>query len=110
MVLLLVSTLVALVAASPIVQETVQDAPALKESELVRMIVLTNWITNEKWMFQASWAYALDLSQPVTLSQFQCIRQQGYGAVFLRGYNPAGQGSLDYNSVANIKNAYSGRL
>ncbi|KAK6733620.1 hypothetical protein RB195_017398 [Necator americanus] len=53
----------------------------------------------------ATVGYAVDLSQGVTLSGFQCIRQSLYGVAFIRGYSPAGQGQLDPYACANIQNA-----
>lgn len=32
----------------------------------------------------ASYAFAVDLSVPVSLSQLQCLKQAGYSAVFVR--------------------------
>ncbi|KAF1766181.1 hypothetical protein GCK72_006137 [Caenorhabditis remanei] len=54
----------------------------------------------------ASYAFGVDLSVPVSLSQLQCIKQAGYSAVFVRAYNPAGQGSFDSNSCNTIQQAY----
>lgn len=54
----------------------------------------------------ASYAFGVDLSVPVSTSQLQCIKQAGYAAVFVRAYNPAGQGSFDQNACNTIQNAY----
>lgn len=58
----------------------------------------------------ASYAYALDIYVQTTLSQLQCIKQAGYCAVFVRAYNPAGQGSFDTSSCVTIQNAYKAGL
>uniref|UniRef100_A0A8R1HKB6 Lysozyme n=1 Tax=Caenorhabditis japonica TaxID=281687 RepID=A0A8R1HKB6_CAEJA len=54
----------------------------------------------------ASYAFAIDLSVPVSTSQLQCIKQAGYSVAFVRAYNPAGQGSFDANACTTIQNAY----
>ncbi|KJH51387.1 hypothetical protein DICVIV_02401 [Dictyocaulus viviparus] len=51
-------------------------------------------------------SYALDLSQLVSPTTFQCIRRYGYNVVFLRAYSPYNQGQVDPNIVSNIKNAF----
>ncbi|VDO85211.1 unnamed protein product [Haemonchus placei] len=53
----------------------------------------------------ASLAYALDLSAPVSLAGFQCIRNNLYNVAFIRAYTPVGQGQIDAYAVANIQNA-----
>ncbi|CAI5442770.1 unnamed protein product [Caenorhabditis angaria] len=58
----------------------------------------------------ASYAYALDFSVPATLSALQCVKKAGYQAIFVRAYNPSGQGSFDTNSCNTIQNAYSAGL
>ncbi|KAF1766116.1 hypothetical protein GCK72_006072 [Caenorhabditis remanei] len=58
----------------------------------------------------ASYAFGVDLSVPASLAQLQCIRQSGYAAVFVRAYNPAGQGSFDSNSCNTIQQAYTAGL
>ncbi|EPB77547.1 hypothetical protein ANCCEY_03389 [Ancylostoma ceylanicum] len=58
----------------------------------------------------ASFAYALDLSVPVSTSTFQCIRQSYYNVAFVRGYSPAGQGQFDPYACTNIQNANAAGL
>ncbi|KAK6030041.1 hypothetical protein OSTOST_03835 [Ostertagia ostertagi] len=53
----------------------------------------------------ATTAYALDLSAPVSLSGFQCIRNNYYNVAFIRAYTPVGQGQIDTYACANIQNA-----
>ncbi|XGW13086.1 hypothetical protein V3C99_013600 [Haemonchus contortus] len=53
----------------------------------------------------ASLAYAVDLSAPVSLSGFQCIRNNLYNVAFIRAYTPVGQGQIDPYACANIQNA-----
>nr|CDJ98453.1 Glycoside hydrolase domain containing protein [Haemonchus contortus] len=53
----------------------------------------------------ASLAYAVDLSAPVSLSGFQCIRNNLYNVAFIRAYTPVGQGQVDPYACANIQNA-----
>nr|CDJ84784.1 Protein LYS-2 [Haemonchus contortus] len=71
--------------AGPVIQkETLQQAPPSK---------------------LASFAYALDLSSPVTVTGFSCMRASLYSVVFIRGYSPAGSGTVDPYACANIQNA-----
>ncbi|CAJ0608347.1 unnamed protein product [Cylicocyclus nassatus] len=49
-----------------------------------------------------AYAYALDIDKPVSYDGFNCIKQYRYSAVFIRGYDPAGQGRFDVNAVNNI--------
>ncbi|VDO73403.1 unnamed protein product [Haemonchus placei] len=56
----------------------------------------------------ASLAYAVDLSAPVSLSGFQCIRNNLYNVAFIRAYTPLGQGQIDPYACANIQNANAG--
>uniref|UniRef100_A0A1I7TSM8 Glycoside hydrolase family 25 protein n=1 Tax=Caenorhabditis tropicalis TaxID=1561998 RepID=A0A1I7TSM8_9PELO len=58
----------------------------------------------------ASYAFGVDLSVPTSLSQLQCVKQAGYSAVFVRAYNPSGQGSFDQNACSTIQNAYNAGL
>ncbi|CAJ0960034.1 unnamed protein product, partial [Mesorhabditis belari] len=58
----------------------------------------------------ATVAYALDLSASVSQSTFQCIKSQGYSTVFVRVYNPQGNGAYDSNGGYNVKNAYAAGL
>ncbi|EPB73216.1 hypothetical protein ANCCEY_07677 [Ancylostoma ceylanicum] len=51
------------------------------------------------------YAYALDLAVPVSLSGFTCMKKSGYSTVFVRGYDPSGNGKFDTNAVNNIRYA-----
>ncbi|VDP36618.1 unnamed protein product [Heligmosomoides polygyrus] len=48
------------------------------------------------------YAYAVDFSAPATASAFRCIKSAGYSTVFLRAYDPTGQGRFDSNVVGNV--------
>ncbi|CAI4230837.1 unnamed protein product [Auanema sp. JU1783] len=52
-------------------------------------------------------AYAVDLSQPATKSQFTCLQNNGYSVAFIRGYSPVSNGAFDKNACNNIFNAYN---
>ncbi|KAK6058411.1 hypothetical protein COOONC_04020 [Cooperia oncophora] len=54
---------------------------------------------------QASLAYAVDLSAPVSVAGFQCMRNNLYNVAFIRAYTPTGQGQIDPYACANIQNA-----
>lgn len=58
--------------------------------------------------FQQQYAYAVDINQQATSSNFQCLRSNSYSTVFVRAYKPDGSGSVDYNGVPNINMAYNG--
>ncbi|KAK6757967.1 hypothetical protein RB195_015657 [Necator americanus] len=53
----------------------------------------------------SGYAYAVDLAVPVPVSAFTCLKNSGYSAVFVRGYDPASAGKFDTNAVNNIRNA-----
>ncbi|CAB3398696.1 unnamed protein product [Caenorhabditis bovis] len=57
-----------------------------------------------------AYAYAVDFAVPASLPQLQCLKSARYATVFVRGFNPAGKGSFDANSVTTIRNAYSAGL
>ncbi|KAK6017541.1 hypothetical protein OSTOST_16936, partial [Ostertagia ostertagi] len=50
----------------------------------------------------ASFTDAFDLTDPITPSSLQCLRD-GYKTAFIRAYTSLGQGKVDPNAVANIK-------
>ncbi|WKX95977.1 hypothetical protein Q1695_012438 [Nippostrongylus brasiliensis] len=52
-------------------------------------------------------AYAVDLSVPVTVAGFQCIKNNYYSVAFIRAYAPTGSGIVDAYACANIQNANS---
>lgn len=58
----------------------------------------------------ASYAYAVDISVPTTVSQMNCLKTSRYAAVFIRGFTPFGSGAFDTTSVTSIRNAYSAGL
>ncbi|ETN77196.1 hypothetical protein NECAME_03296 [Necator americanus] len=53
----------------------------------------------------SGYAYAVDLAVPVPVSAFTCLKNSGYSAVFVRGYDPASAGKFDTNAVNSIRNA-----
>ncbi|KAK5983331.1 LYSozyme [Trichostrongylus colubriformis] len=91
---LLSASLVLSCFASPVVQK-VEEAPALKQNAASEL---------------ATFAYAVDLSAPVSISQFQCIRNNMYYTAFIRAYTPAGSGQIDTNACTNIQNALAAAM
>ncbi|KHJ82949.1 hypothetical protein OESDEN_17356 [Oesophagostomum dentatum] len=55
-------------------------------------------------------AYALDFDVLASPAAFTCIRINQYSVVFLRGYNPDGNGGFDRNVTENIQNAFNAGL
>ncbi|ETN77197.1 hypothetical protein NECAME_03297 [Necator americanus] len=69
-------------------------------------VALGKAVGPEKIVTAASgYAYAVDLAVPVPVSAFTCLKNSGYSAVFVRGYDPASAGKFDANAVNNIRNA-----
>ncbi|VDM70500.1 unnamed protein product, partial [Strongylus vulgaris] len=52
-----------------------------------------------------SYAYAVDLDRPVSLTVFTCMKKAGYSTAIIRAYDPSGSGRFDVNAVSNIRNA-----
>ncbi|CAJ0597817.1 unnamed protein product [Cylicocyclus nassatus] len=52
-----------------------------------------------------TYAYAVDLDRPFTVSTFICLKKSGYSAAIIRAYDPADNGKFDINAVSNIRNA-----
>ncbi|CAJ0608315.1 unnamed protein product [Cylicocyclus nassatus] len=57
-----------------------------------------------------NYAYAVDLSGALPYNTFNCIKSNGYSAVFVRVYDPSGVGMFDANAVNNIRSAYQAGL
>ncbi|KAK6052247.1 hypothetical protein COOONC_10248 [Cooperia oncophora] len=57
-----------------------------------------------------SYAYAVDFSVPAPASTFSCLRSSNYRTVFVRVYDPRGDGQFDTASISNIRQAASARL
>ena len=47
----------------------------------------------------------IDVSSPVSFSQFQCMKNSGYSLAIVRGYCP--NGAIDPNAKATLENAKS---
>ncbi|GMS92005.1 hypothetical protein PENTCL1PPCAC_14180, partial [Pristionchus entomophagus] len=56
------------------------------------------------------YAYGVDINQLGSASNFQCLRQNNYATVFIRGYKPDGKGAVDTNAVSNINMAFNAGL
>ncbi|KHJ91384.1 hypothetical protein OESDEN_08754 [Oesophagostomum dentatum] len=56
------------------------------------------------------YGYAVDVDTAVPAESFVCMKEAGYSAAFIRGYDYSGEGSLDANAAANIKNAQKAGL
>ncbi|KAF8364028.1 hypothetical protein PRIPAC_90951 [Pristionchus pacificus] len=56
------------------------------------------------------YAYAVDINQQGTSSNFNCLRQNSYSTVFVRAYKPDGKGAVDTTAVPNINMAYQAGL
>ncbi|EYC00602.1 hypothetical protein Y032_0114g433 [Ancylostoma ceylanicum] len=52
-----------------------------------------------------SFVYAVDVADPVTVAQFQCIRNSSYNVAFIKGYSSAGEGQVDWYVPITIQNA-----
>ncbi|KIH56916.1 hypothetical protein ANCDUO_12901 [Ancylostoma duodenale] len=74
--------------------------PALLATALAKAVILEEVLTAP-----SGYVYALDLAVPVSFSAFSCMKTSGYSTVFVRGYDPTGNGRFDTNSVNNIRNA-----
>ncbi|CAB3404609.1 unnamed protein product [Caenorhabditis bovis] len=58
----------------------------------------------------AGWKYGIDVSMPTTRQQMLNIKEAAYTAVFVRAYNPMGQGGFDANSCDTLQYAYHAGL
>ncbi|VDL79053.1 unnamed protein product [Nippostrongylus brasiliensis] len=56
------------------------------------------------------YAYAVDFSAAASAKSLHCLKMSGYSTVFVRAYNPNGQGQFDLNSVSTIRLAASANL
>ncbi|ETN77194.1 hypothetical protein NECAME_03294 [Necator americanus] len=54
---------------------------------------------------KSEYALAVDVRVSVPSSAFSCMKKYGYKTVFVRGYDPTGDGKFDSNAVDNIHNA-----
>jgi hypothetical protein len=59
---------------------------------------------------KASYGFAVDVSTYGSVSTFQCIYKQGYGAVFVQAYSPVNGGSVNTNLIQNLNNVGSAML
>ncbi|EPB77546.1 hypothetical protein ANCCEY_03388 [Ancylostoma ceylanicum] len=58
----------------------------------------------------ANLVYAVDVNVPVSVTQFQCIRNSSYNVAFISAYSTAGQGQPDWHAPINIQNANAAGL
>ncbi|KIH46239.1 hypothetical protein ANCDUO_23711, partial [Ancylostoma duodenale] len=58
----------------------------------------------------ADFVYAVDVAVPVTVAQFQCMRNSSYKVAFISAYSTAGQGQFDWHAPINIQNANAAGL
>uniref|UniRef100_A0A0N4Z2J4 Glycoside hydrolase n=1 Tax=Parastrongyloides trichosuri TaxID=131310 RepID=A0A0N4Z2J4_PARTI len=56
------------------------------------------------------YAYAADVMGAVSLSQFSCIKTNGYSAVFTQIYSASNGGAVDTNGCQSVINAYQAGL
>ncbi|WKY07830.1 hypothetical protein Q1695_007368 [Nippostrongylus brasiliensis] len=54
--------------------------------------------------------YAVDLSVEANADAMRCLKKAGYSIVFVRGYDPSGDGQFDKNAVQTIRLANEANL
>ena len=52
---------------------------------------------------------ALDVSDPTTVSQFTCMKNQGFNVAIVRAYRNANGGIVDSNALTTMQNAKTGK-
>jgi hypothetical protein len=59
---------------------------------------------------KAGYSFAVDISTPASVSNFQCLTTNGYLAAFIRVYAPTGSGTVDTAGITSVQNAATAKI
>ncbi|VDL77046.1 unnamed protein product [Nippostrongylus brasiliensis] len=83
----------------------------MKITFIVGLLIAIDRVKTEPTLAPARGSlYAVDISVEANADAMRCLKTAGYSIVFVRGYDPSGDGQFDENSVQTIRLANSANL